>query len=467
MTNISNTSTAPFGFGGEAFLTTPLPDYPAERQRLSILLVAALIAWIVVVPYVLGAILIQRAKRKATTSNEKVTDKTNQTQDTPAVVVDDTTSFLFTIISICSGIMCIVSVCWIIWQSSVNSFTSRAVFEAPLLTPDECQTILDYANEAARQNVIKAAASSANNNTTAAADAAALLKEPAGWQKSRHTIYQTTDLNLVTDPFSGEAREYISQKLNARLAPLLQRIFGVTPRAIRANDMFVVRYDSEERPFLEKHTDDADISFNILLSDDFEGGGTRFWNRLQQQPFALVQPQKGQVISHSALIHHEGMPVTKGVRHILVGFLAVDHVDPFTAQPTGLSWFNSWLSLPFLHVKFKDGWMATKTRRSRPLRNLSSSTSWTDNKFVQSLFSDLVNYIQYCGDVWAPHVHYNLVAPNNATHYLKSMDASFETQEHPPMSQWFRGQQIIRNINGVLLEEWDTRKQDQDRFQDL
>lgn len=345
-------------------------------------------------------------------------------------------------------------------MSSVNSFASRAVFEAPLLSSEECQRILDFAYQAAQQNAENAAA----NETSADA---ALLKEPIGWQKSRHTIYQTTDLNLVTDPFTREQREYISKRMDARLAPLLERIFGVTPRAIRANDMFVVRYDAEERTFLEKHTDDADISFNILLSDDFEGGGTQFWNRLEERPFAHVQPQKGQVITHSALIHHEGMPVTRGVRHILVGFLAVDHIDPFTAEPTGLSWFSSWLSLPFLHVKFKDGWMATKTRRTRTLRNLSPQRKWTDNKYVRSLFRDLINYIEYCGDVGAPHVHYNLVAETNKSDYLKSMDESFQAQENPPVASWFRGQQLDRDVNGVLVEEWNTRKEGGQRFSEL
>ena len=442
-------------------MSETLPDYPSERHRLGILLICAVVGWIVVIPFVAGRLLIQRASAKqrvaVTTSNNvsKKKRKQNEKQE-PSAVVDETTSFLLTLLSVSSGIMCLISVCFLVWLSSNNSYVSRAVFEAPLLTPEECQEIVDYSYHAAERNVKRAS----SNDT-------ALLREPAGWQKTRHTLYQTTDLNLVTDPFTPEAREYISEKLNRRLAPLLERIFGVTPKAIRANDMFVVRYDAQERPFLAKHTDDADISFNILLSDEFEGGGTRFWNRLENRPFANVKPKRGQVLTHSSLIHHEGLPVTKGVRYILVGFSAVDHIDPFTAEPTGLSWFASWLSLPFLHVKFKDGFTASHNRRIRAKRNLPEQHRWTDNKYVRHLFVDLVTFIEYVGDKLAPHIHVNLVEEKDSLEYLKSMDKAFETKEDVPVASWFRGQQLHRDVNGIMAEKWKTRVESEESFQDL
>ena len=39
--------------------------------------------------------------------------------------------------------------------------------------------------------------------------------------------------------------------------------------------IFVVRYDHDKQPNLVSHTDSSDVSFNILLNDEFEGGGTR------------------------------------------------------------------------------------------------------------------------------------------------------------------------------------------------
>ena len=120
--------------------------------------------------------------------------------------------------------------------------------------------------------------------------------------------------------------------------------------------MFVVRYDENKRTRLKKHTDDSYISINVLLDDEFEGGGTRFWNRHTEQPFAHVHPtQVGQILMHNAQINHEGMPLEKGRRSIFVGFLEVDRVDPFQdgLPLTGLSWFSSWGSLAWLAVSPK------------------------------------------------------------------------------------------------------------------
>ena len=127
----------------------------AERKQLGFLLAAALIGWIVVVPYVVGRFLLNQATKKkdeTSVADEKKTK--NGTQKSPAPdEVDDSTSLLMTLVSTVSGIMCLVSVCYVVWMSSNNSFTSRAVFEAPLLTPTECDEILNYAYEAAARNV--------------------------------------------------------------------------------------------------------------------------------------------------------------------------------------------------------------------------------------------------------------------------------------------------------------------------
>lgn len=117
--------------------------------------------------------------------------------------------------------------------------------------------------------------------------------------------------------------------------------------------MFVVRYDENKQTRLVNHTDTAFISINILLDDQFEGGGTRFWDRATKMPFAHIQPTHvGQVLMHSALLNHEGIHVEKGRRTIFVGFLDVDRVDPFAkgTLQTGISWYASWGSLFWLAV---------------------------------------------------------------------------------------------------------------------
>jgi hypothetical protein len=104
-----------------------------------------------------------------------------------------------------------------------------------------------------------------------------MKQAPSGWKKDRHTLYPTTDLNLITDPFTPQDREWLASALDARLSPLMERSYGVFRGAIRANDMFVVRYDGGEegQDRLRVHTDSSHLSFNVLLNDEFEGGGTR------------------------------------------------------------------------------------------------------------------------------------------------------------------------------------------------
>lgn len=238
-----------------------------------------------------------------------------------------------------------------------------------------------------------------------------------------------------------------------------------------------MRYTPDTRSFLAKHTDDSDISFNILLSEEFEGGGTQFWNRMTNSAFVKVQPTRaGQVLAHSALLQHEGLPVTQGVRHILVGFLAVDHEAPLSphAPTTGMSWFASWLSLPFLNVKFKEGYEAAHHRRQNKMAGLSSEERWTDHKIVRSLFRDLILFVEYLGDVLCSHLHYDLVEPEHRDAYLQRMKTNSQsssqqsdTKNNNNKAMWFQGQQIRRDFDGGVSSQWSTRREKVDLFKEL
>jgi predicted 2-oxoglutarate/Fe(II)-dependent dioxygenase YbiX len=68
------------------------------------------------------------------------------------------------------------------------------------------------------------------------------------------------------------------------------------------------------------HRDGSFLSFNILLSHaaDFEGGGTYFDDGL------TAYLEQGDILIHSSKIKHAGLPITKGTRYLLVGFLNLD-----------------------------------------------------------------------------------------------------------------------------------------------
>ena len=252
----------------------------------------------------------------------------------------------------------------------------------------------------------------------------------------------------------------------------------------RGLQMFVVRYDADKRNHLAKHTDDGSISFNVLLNDDFEDGGTRFWNRLTDEPFAHVNPkQTGQVILNSAMIQHEGRHISSGTRTIFVGFLSVDRFDPFSfasedadihqrtdnsGSPTGISWWASWGSLSWCTVKFKDGYRAAEARI-----HVLNEESWMNQGWVRSLFNDMVNVLTWLGDVFEPHRSVNLVNVQSRDQYLKLLDDNYQYEQQRQRNSnkrhgavWFEGQQINTDITGEINTYWQTRLLNPHRFVD-
>jgi hypothetical protein len=138
-----------------------------------------------------------------------------------------------------------------------------------------------------------------------------------GWTKNRHNKYPTTDLpieNIKTIfNFIIESFKTISLKIT--------KSYNLNDD-IKINfvDVFVVKYKFNEQNHLELHKDGSFLSFNILLSnpDDFEGGGTYFDDGL------IMRPEQGDLIIHSSKMKHSGLPITKGTRYLLVGFINLD-----------------------------------------------------------------------------------------------------------------------------------------------
>ena len=70
---------------------------------------------------------------------------------------------------------------------------------------------------------------------------------------------------------------------------------------------------------MEIHTDNSEISVNILLSDpsEFEGGGTYFDDGI------VTFLEKGDALIHCGKTKHSGLEITKGRRYILVAFIHI------------------------------------------------------------------------------------------------------------------------------------------------
>jgi len=248
--------------------------------------------------------------------------------------------------------------------------------------------------------------------------------------------------------------------LDARLSPLLDRVYGVTRDAVRANDMFVVRYDGEGQNSLGMHTDSSHISFNVLLNDEFEGGGTRFHNRLTgTYDDAKLTP--GQVLINNAMVTHEGLPTTKGIRYIFVGFMNVDRKDPWTHVTKDVSWFSTYLSFPWIAVTLKEALMVKKSDSRNSNAILSKSG------IISRLLTKSVRHFGGFGDSFSPHGVVSLVKDEDAEEYIETLDSFHEAYgSRLVKSRWYSGQQIYLGFDGTFQENWESRGKEPDKFKE-
>lgn len=405
------------------FLRVSLPDHEAAFHIVTILLTLSALAWLVVIPVLCS----KRGLLGSLISH-------------PAV----------------STIACCWCSMWILLSLIPNNtYSTRRIFHSPLLSVDECDAIIGMTDRVAEVNVQRAI------NKLGPEE---LLAEPAkGWHKKRDPIYPTTDLHTVIDPFSADERAFLENLLDKRLTPIVSRIYGIPPRALRVNDLFFVRYDAwkDGKIHLRNHVDGSDISFNILLNDNFTEGGTRFYRREPEKeeplPFAISQPTPGSVLIHTSRVNHEGYPISSGTRRIIVGFFAVNRQDVLTEEPTGLGWLNSWCSLNYVHVKL---WEAYKWS---DVRIKQGQAVWRDSDVLVNLLEDLINVIQWIGD-WREHEIVELVEESQTSTYLKALDDDYQG---PSGTNWYRGQHLDIDVDGRVFREWNTRKEYPDAWAEL
>lgn len=368
------------------------------------------------------------------------------------------------------NILCVFILFGIIFFSPNNIAVSRLVYVAPLLRPEEAQTIISMAKDAAirntqmaEQRLVEIERNATNADLLELKKLNKMLQEPEGWTKDRHDTYPTTDLNVVIH-FNRQEKAFISNILHARLSPLLERLYGVPRGAIRAHDMFVVRYDHDGQNRLAEHTDSSHISFNVLLNDDFEGGGTSFLNRKTGDRI-VARPNKGDVLLNNAMVTHEGLKTTKGTRYIFVGFLSVDPRDPWTGKWKDMSWFVTYFSFPWLTVSLKEH--LYRIGFERPIRG-GTNPILTKDYYMLGLLAQLVNQLGSLGDLFAPHGIVNLVDAADREEYIAALDESDKQLDDAiEKAKWFSGQQLRTGLDGMLLNEWNERQYYNDRFEEL
>lgn len=135
-----------------------------------------------------------------------------------------------------------------------------------------------------------------------------------GWYKIRHQNNYTTDLVVKDIDSIKDIVKYLSNSVYDIAFEHYQIPKNVYK--IDVNDIFMVKYEYKEgcQNCLEPHIDGSMLSFQILLNDDFDGGGTYFNDGI------IYKPNTGDLCIHTGKVYHSGVPITSGMRYLLVCF---------------------------------------------------------------------------------------------------------------------------------------------------
>uniref|UniRef100_A0A9J8DM10 procollagen-lysine 5-dioxygenase n=1 Tax=Cyprinus carpio carpio TaxID=630221 RepID=A0A9J8DM10_CYPCA len=155
------------------------------------------------------------------------------------------------------------------------------------------------------------------------------MEDFGGWSGGKHNDERlsggyenvpTVDIHMNQIQFEKEWLKFLKDYI----VPVTEKLYpGYSPRA-EAVMNFVVRYRPDEQPSLRPHHDSSTFTINIALNRkdiDYEGGGCRFL----RYDCKVESPRKGWSFMHPGRLthYHEGLPVTRGTRYIMVSF-----VDP-------------------------------------------------------------------------------------------------------------------------------------------
>jgi tetratricopeptide (TPR) repeat protein len=145
-------------------------------------------------------------------------------------------------------------------------------------------------------------------------------EESRSWTRTRHYAVPTFDIPIHTVPKLVEW--FQNDFMNPIMEQLLANQFKTNNIGrFYVHDAFCVRYESSGTAnHLPLHVDESTHSLVVALNDDYEGGGTYFFDGN-----IVLRPPKGSIISFRGdTLLHGGLAVTRDVRYILAVFMYYD-----------------------------------------------------------------------------------------------------------------------------------------------
>jgi tetratricopeptide (TPR) repeat protein len=150
--------------------------------------------------------------------------------------------------------------------------------------------------------------------------------ESGQWTQQRHYAVPTHDVPVHT---VSHLLDWFNNFMVDSGRQLLANQFATSTNYF-VHDAFCVKYEaSGVSNHLPIHTDESTHSFVLALNDDYEGGGTHFYDHNK-----TARLQTGDLLSFRGdSLYHGGEAVTKGLRYILAVFLY--HDDDGLQSPSG------------------------------------------------------------------------------------------------------------------------------------
>lgn len=120
----------------------------------------------------------------------------------------------------------------------------------------------------------------------------------------------------------------LTQLIRLCVAPLSQTLYAdVGGGSLDGHHGFVVSYDLGRQESLDFHVDDSEVTLNVCLGEEFEGGDLLFQGvrcaehqstRWLADETVQVAHRPGQAILHLGRHRHEALPIQKGRRRNLI-----------------------------------------------------------------------------------------------------------------------------------------------------
>ena len=113
-------------------------------------------------------------------------------------------------------------------------------------------------------------------------------------------------------------QEFFTHLRQDYIQPLARQLFQEPNLELDSHKAFVIKYAMGEDEDLAAHFDNAEITLNISLSDDYDGGELVFKQNDSTTKYFGYEHQIGHAILHRGSLIHEALPITSGERWNLI-----------------------------------------------------------------------------------------------------------------------------------------------------